>query len=225
MRCGVVVEVREREELAFSVRVREATRDDHERTERASFVAELIGGRLPRDAYAQFMSQLWFLYRALDGGAAQLRGDPVVGPFLDPRLDRSAALAVDLELLVGPDWRDRIRALPATAAHAARIAALAGTWPAGYLAHHYLRYLGDLSGGKVVGKAAQRAYGLTDAGVRFYRFDDIPSGREFKDHYRRLLDGAPWSDDERQRILAEVSLGFRMSGAMFEDLSGTITEA
>jgi heme oxygenase len=218
----VVVQVPEQEALAFSVRVREETRDDHERAERASFVTELVAGRLPREAFALFTSQLWFLYQALDAGAAHLREDPIVGPFLDPRLDRSDALAADLSLLVGPDWRGRVHPMPATAAHAKRILVLAGTWPAGYLAHHYLRYLGDLSGGKVLGKAAQRAYGLTDAGVRFYRFDDIPSGREFKDRYRQLLDAAPWSDEERRRVLTEVGLGFRMSGAMFEELSGTV---
>lgn len=222
MRCGVAVQVPEQGTLAFSVRVREETREDHERTERASFVADLIGGRLPRAAFATFTSQLWFLYQALDAGAARLREDPVVGPFLDPRLDRGEALATDLEALVGPDWRDRVQALPATAAHAERVTMLADTWPAGYLAHHYLRYMGDLSGGKVVGRAAQKAYGLTDAGVRFYRFDGIP-GREFKDRYRGLLDTAPWSEEERERILTEVALGFRMSGAMFEDLSGTVT--
>jgi heme oxygenase len=185
-------------------------------------VTDLIGGRLPREDFARFTSQLWYLYQALDAGAARLREDPIVGPFLDPRLDRSDALTADLELLVGADWRDRIQPLPATTAHVERIALLAGTWPAGYLAHHYLRYLGDLSGGQVMGRAAQRAYGLTDAGVRFYRFDGIPSGREFKDHYRRLLDAAPWSQDERLRIIGEVGRGFRMSEALFEDLSDTV---
>ncbi|MBX3028526.1 MAG: biliverdin-producing heme oxygenase [Chloroflexi bacterium] len=227
MRCRVAVEIQVQGQgtLPFSVRVREETRADHERAERATFVSDLVGGRLSRDGFATFTSQLWFLYQALDAGAARLRQDPVVGPFLDPRLDRGAALATDLETLVGSGWQDRIRPLPSTMAHATRIATLADEWPAGYLAHHYLRYLGDLSGGKVLGKAAQRTYGLTDAGVRFYRFEAIPSGREFKDHYRRLLDQAPWSEDERQRILAEVALGFRMSGAMFEELAGAVDAA
>jgi heme oxygenase len=222
---AVEVQIQEQGTLPFSVRVREETRDDHERAERSTFVADLVGGRLPRQAFADFTSQLWVLYQALDAGAARLRNDPIVGPFLDPRLERGAALAADLEELLGPDWRDRIRPLPATTAHATRITTLADEWPAGYLAHHYLRYLGDLSGGKVMGKAAQRTYGLTDAGVRFYRFEAIPSGREFKDHYRRLLDSAAWSEEERQRILAEVALGFRMSGAMFEELADAVDAA
>ena len=175
----------------FSVRIREATRDDHERTERSTFISAFLDGRVSRAGFAAMTGQLWFIYDALDSGAALLRDDPVVGPFLDPRLARGAALDADLTELVGTDWREQVTASPATVAHAERIRHLAQTWPGGYLAHHYIRYLGDLSGGKVVGKTAQRVYGVSDAGVRFYRFDTIPSGREFKDAYRQLLDDAP----------------------------------
>ena len=50
----------------------------------------------------------------------------------------------------------------------------------------------------------------------------IAAARELH-RYRGLLDAAPWSEEERERILTEVGLGFRMSGAMFEELSGTVT--
>ena len=204
----------------FSTRIREATRDDHERTERSGFISAFLDGRVSRSGFAAMTGQLWFIYEALESGAVLLRDDPIVGPFLDPRLARGASLDADLVELAGPDWRERVTAGPATAAHAERIRHLARTWPGGYLAHHYIRYLGDLSGGKVVGRTAQRVYGLSEAGVRFYRFDDIPSAREFKDAYRKLLDDAPWAEDERRRILDEASLGFRMTGAMFHDLDG-----
>ena len=204
----------------FSVRLREATRDDHERAEQSTFVSAFLDGRVSHSGFAAMTAQLSFIYDALDSGAWLLRDDPIVGPFLDPRLARGAALDADLTELVGIDWRERVTAGPATAAHADRIRHLARTWPGGYLAHHYIRYLGDLSGGKIIGKTAQRVYGVSDAGVRFYRFDTIPSGREFKEAYRQLLDDAPWPEDERRRILDEASLGFRMTGAMFDDLDG-----
>lgn len=207
----------------FSARIREATRADHERTERSPFIGAFLDGRVSREGFAAMTGQLWFIYEALEAGAAALRDDPIASPFLDPRLSRCAALDVDLTELVGPDWRAMLTPSSATRAHADRIATLAQTWPGGYLAHHYTRYMGDLSGGKVVGKTAQRVYGLTDAGVRFYRFDDIPSGRAFKDAYRQLLDNAPWLEAERLRILDEACLSFRMTGAMFDglDLGGS----
>ncbi|MCY7416900.1 MAG: biliverdin-producing heme oxygenase [Chloroflexi bacterium] len=202
----------------FSARIREATRADHERTELSPFITAFLDGRVSREGYAAMTGQLWFIYEALEAGAAALSDDPVASPFLDRRLFRRAALDADLTELAGADWRTRLTATSATRAHADRIVTLAQTWPGGYLAHHYTRYMGDLSGGKVVGKTAQRVYGLTDVGVRFYRFDDIPSGRAFKDGYRQLLNDAPWTEDERLRILDEACESFRMTGAMFDAL-------
>lgn len=205
----------------FSARIREATREDHEQAERSPFIDAFLGGRVSRAGFAAMTGQLWFIYEALEAGAETLRDDPVARPFLDPRLSRRAALDADLGELMGADWRTHLTANPATRAQADHITELAQAWPGGYLAHHYTRYMGDLSGGKVLGKTAQRVYGLTDAGVRFYRFDQIPSARDFKVAYRMHLDEAPWPEAERQQILLEASLSFRMTGAMLDALEGS----
>lgn len=206
----------------FSARLRDETRDDHERAESSPFISAYLAGRVPVDGYAALQGQLWFIYDALESSAGVLRTDPVVGPFLDPRLDRLVSLDADLRLLVGEDWRDRVRPGDATRAHADRIRELALTWPGGFVAHHYIRYLGDLSGGRALGSKARKLYALDDDGVRFYRFDDIESPREFKDWYRRLLDAAPWSADEQARIVEEARHGFRLTQAMFEELDQAI---
>ncbi|MET0773754.1 MAG: biliverdin-producing heme oxygenase [Candidatus Limnocylindrales bacterium] len=208
--------------MPFSARLRDETREDHERAESSPFVTAYLAGRVPIDGYAALQGQLWSIYDALESSAVRLRDDPVVGPFLDPRLDRLPALDADLRRLVGDDWRDRVKPSDATEAHAARIRELARTWPAGFIAHHYIRYLGDLSGGRALGSKARKLYQLEDDGVRFYRFDAIESPREFKDGYRRLLDDAPWSPAEQARIVAEARTGFRMTGAMFEELDRTV---
>jgi heme oxygenase len=145
-----------------------------------------------------------------------------VGPFLDPRLDRVPSLEADLCRLGGDDWRRRAHAGDAARAHAARIREVARSWPAGFIAHHYIRYLGDLSGGRALGAKARKLYQLDDDGIRFYRFDAIESPKEFKDGYRRLLDGAPWSSDEQARIVDEARTGFRMTQAMFEELDRSV---
>jgi len=115
-----------------------------------------------------------------------------------------------------------VRAGEAAEAHAGRIREVAHSWPGGFIAHHYIRYLGDLSGGRALGSKARKLYQLDDDGVRFYRFDDIDSPREFKDGYRRLLDAAPWSTDEQARVVDEARAGFRLTEAMFEELDRTV---
>jgi heme oxygenase len=208
--------------IGFSTRLRDETREEHERAESSPFITAYLAGQVPVDGYAALQGQLWFIYDALETSAEPLRGDPVIGPFLDPRLDRLPSLDGDLRRLVGSDWRERVRPGAATRAHADRIRELARTWPGGFIAHHYIRYLGDLSGGRALGAKARKLYQLDDDGVRFYRFDSIDSPREFKDGYRRLLDSAPWSSEERSRIVDEARTGFRMTGAMFEELDRTV---
>jgi heme oxygenase len=206
----------------FSTRLRDETREDHERAESSPFIVAYLEGRIPVEGYAALQGQLWYVYEALESSARELRGDPIVGPFLDPRLDRLPSLDADLRALLGEGWRDRVHPGEATRAHAARIVELARTWPGGYVAHHYIRYLGDLSGGRALGSKARKLYQLDEDGVRFYRFQGIESPREFKDGYRRLLDGAPWSPDERSRIVEEARTGFRMTEAMFQELDRTV---
>jgi heme oxygenase len=208
--------------VSFAVRLREGTREDHERAEHSAFIVAYLDGRVPIEGYAALQGQLLFVYEALETSARELRDDPVVGPFLDPRLDRVPSLMADLRRLVGDDWRDRVHPGDATRAHAARIRDVARSWPAGLIAHHYIRYLGDLSGGRALGAKARKLYQLDDDGVRFYRFEAIESPKEFKDGYRRLLDAAPWSSDEQARIVDEARVGFRMTQAMFEELDRSV---
>jgi heme oxygenase (biliverdin-producing, ferredoxin) len=206
----------------FSVRIRDATQEEHQRTERSGFISAYLEGRVPRTGFAAWTSQLWFVYEALEDGAEALRDDPVVGPFLDPRLSRRSALMTDLAELLGVDWRDRLVASSVTQAYADRVRELSRTWPGGYIAHHYTRYMGDLSCGGVVSSTAERLYGLTGAGTSFYRFDSIASTRSFRDSYRLLVDTAAWPEPERVRIMAEAGRSFRMTGAMLDDLERTV---
>ncbi|MFF4172596.1 heme oxygenase (biliverdin-producing) [Streptomyces sp. NPDC001744] len=204
----------------FSTLIRTASQDQHTEAETSSFMGDLLGGRLGVDAYARYTEQLWFVYRALEEGAEALRGDPVAGPFVRPELFRTAALERDLAHLRGPDWRAGLAPLPATAAYAERVAECARDWPAGYVAHHYTRYLGDLSGGQVIRDRAERAWGFARGGdgVRFYVFEEIPNPAAFKRAYRELLDGVDADDLEKQRIVDECRRAFGFNSAVLRRL-------
>lgn len=142
---------------AFSALIRTASHAQHTEAESSAFMSEMLGGRLGVEAYTRYTEQLWFIYAALEGAAADLAGDPVAGPFVRGELFRLPALERDLAHLHGDaDWRRTVRPLPATAAYADRIAEVARTWPGGYVAHHYTRYLGDLSGGQVIRGTAEK---------------------------------------------------------------------
>lgn len=205
----------------FSTLIRSASQEQHTEAENSSFMSDMLGGRLDVRAYRRYTEQLWFVYEALEAHWQTLAADPVVGPFVRPELARSAALAADLAHLGGPDWRADLRPLPATAQYAARVEELATQWPAGYLAHHYTRYLGDLSGGQVIRGVAEKTWGFERKGdgVRFYVFEQIDNPAAFKREYRTLLDEVPIDDVEKQRVVDETKRAFALNTAVFDELA------
>ncbi|MGW5613123.1 biliverdin-producing heme oxygenase [Streptomyces sp. NPDC003877] len=202
---------------SFSTLIRTASREQHEEVRGSTFLSDLLGHKLGVDAFARYTEQLWFVYGALESAAERLAGDPVAGPFVRPELFRRAALEQDLEYLRGPGWRARADALPATLEYAGRITECARDWPAGYVAHHYTRYLGDLSGGQIIRDTAEKTWGFPKKGdgVRFYVFEEIPNPAAFKRTYWELLDAVPGDELERQRIVAECKRAYGLNNAMF----------
>ncbi|CAL9566416.1 heme oxygenase (biliverdin-producing) [Streptomyces sp. enrichment culture] len=205
---------------SFSTVIRTASHEQHVEAETSTFMSDLLGGRLGVDAYARYTEQLWFVYEALESGTQALAPDPVAGPFVRPELFRLAALERDLTHLRGPGWRSTLTALPATEAYASRVAECARTWPAGYIAHHYTRYLGDLSGGQIIRGKAEKTWGFARKGdgVRFYVFEEIPNPAAFKRGYRELLDAVPVDDLEKQRIVTECKRAFALNTDLFRAL-------
>ncbi|MBF6469227.1 biliverdin-producing heme oxygenase [Nocardia beijingensis] len=209
------------EAVPFSTQIRSATAQQHAEAENSRFMSEMLGGSLGVDSYHRYTGQLWFIYRALEQRWGTLSGDPVAGPFIRSELARTAELERDLAHLLGPDWRAGLEPLPATAAYAERIDECARDWPAGYIAHHYTRYLGDLSGGQVIRGTAEKLWNLPHRGdgVRFYVFDGVGNPAAFKREYRGLLDRLPLDDLERRRVLDEGKRAFAMNTAVFEELA------
>ncbi|WP_174187600.1 heme oxygenase (biliverdin-producing) [Nocardia barduliensis] len=209
------------EAVPFSTQIRTATAHQHAEAENSRFMSDMLGGSLGVDSYHRYTGQLWFIYRALERRWGALADDPVAGPFIRPELARTAELERDLAHLIGSDWRSGLEPLPATAAYAERIDECARDWPAGYIAHHYTRYLGDLSGGQVIRGTAEKLWNLPHRGdgVRFYVFDGVGNPAAFKREYRSLLDRLPLDDLERRRVLDEGRRAFAMNTAVFEELA------
>jgi heme oxygenase len=199
----------------LSVRLRNATRPDHDAAQGSGFLDALAVGTLPRQAYADLAAQHWFIYETLEQAAGTMAADPVAGAFVFPELTRLPALSDDLAVLLGP--APALSALPATQQYRARLRAVAFDKPWGFIAHHYTRYLGDLSGGQYLGPAIAKAYGLNGAGHRFFVFDGV-SPPAFRTRYRELLDGLAFSPADEQNFLAEVSEAYRLNIAVLQEL-------
>jgi heme oxygenase len=206
------------ETRAFSARLRLATRGEHRSAESGAFMRRLFAGELPEASFAALTTQLYFVYAELERVAAQMRDDPDAAPFLDGGLARVPALEADLAHFHGDRWRQEIAPGPTARAYADRVAATAG-WPGGLVAHHYTRYLGDLSGGQDMARAAAEAYGLTGPGLRFYAFPEITDPVAFKRGYRGRLDALAAGDEaERDRIIAEARVAYGLNIALLDEV-------
>ena len=207
------------EPISFSDALRERSAGAHSGSESAGFMSDLLKGEGTRDDYVALVAQHWFIYEALESAAERMKADPIAAQFISDRLTRLPALEADLEFLVGPDWRERITPLPTTQRYVERINQVGATWPGGFVAHHYTRYLGDLSGGQFIGRLMARRFGFDTNGIGFYLFADIADPTAFKETYRDQLDATPWDADEQERIIDEVLLAYRFNTELFEDLA------
>lgn len=202
----------------FSERLKAATWSDHATAEHHGFTKALLEGELSRDGYTAMVAQHYFAYVALERVGRELIDDPAAGRFHYPELERVPALEADLEHLLGADWRDRVSPSPATRTYVARIEQMADH-PAGFVAHHYTRYMGDVSGGQFIRRIAAKAYGLADdAGVAFYVFDSLGSLPKFRSGYRERLDSLDLDEATASFLVQETRLAYQLNTEVIADL-------
>jgi heme oxygenase (biliverdin-producing, ferredoxin) len=202
----------------FSETLRTATREAHQAAHDSPYMTDLLGGSLPLAGFTELVGQHYFIYSALEETAETMRHDPVAGVFVHDGLARVPALERDLTFLIGQDWRAAIRPYPATTRYCDRIREASAT-SAGFVAHQYTRYLGDLAGGQVTRAKMRQFHGLTDDGVHFYDFTSLGSPVRFREQYRTLLNSAPWSADDHKRLILEALHAFDLNIAVFTELA------
>eukprot|EP00064_Thunnus_orientalis_P015327 superscaffoldBa00002821_g15378 len=78
------------------------------------------------------------------------------------------------------------------------------------VAHSYTRYMGDLSGGQILKKVAQRALKLpsTGEGLNFYQFEGIHSHKSFKQLYRSRMNELEMDTETKEKIVEESNKAF-----------------
>lgn len=80
------------------------------------------------------------------------------------------------------------------------------------IAHAYTRYLGDLSGGQVLGRIAQKSMGLKGSeGLSFFAFPGVTSPNLFKQLYRSRMNSVELTEEERNGVLEEAVRAFELN--------------
>lgn len=210
--------------VALSEELKSHTAAAHSAAEDSSFVSELMGGVLEAAALVSLLDQSLVIYRALENALAAHVEHPQLGAFLDPKLSRVAALEADMAFHHGADWEaqladGRIEIVPATRTYADVLENVGAESIEFLLAHHYVRYMGDLSGGQIIQRLVQRHYGIADEGLNFYTFPEIDKPKPYKDGYRNLMDSTDFTREQKDTILAHAADSFELNRAVFVDLA------
>ena len=207
--------------MAFSKELKIGTKKSHSAAENTSFVASFLRGVVSKESYKKLVSDLYFVYSAMEEEVEKLKDHPIIGQLQLSDLNRVNALEQDLRFFYGPIWRSLITPSEACNQYVNRIREVAKNEPELLVGHHYTRYLGDLSGGQILKGIAEKALALGDGqGLKFYDFEIIEDPKAYKAGYRGILDGLPITEHQANAIIVEANYAFRLNMYMFDTLEG-----
>nr|ASV47617.1 heme oxygenase [Chroomonas mesostigmatica CCMP1168] len=203
----------------LTIQLREGTSKSHSMAENVSFVKSFLGGVIDKSSYSHMLANLYFVYLSLEEAMEKNKENDFIKPIYFPELNRTESLKKDLAFYYGEDWTTNLYPSEATRLYIDRIAEVSEKRPDLLVAHAYTRYLGDLSGGQILKKIAQRAMNLQSRnGLAFYEFDDIQDEQQFKQDYKAALDALPVDSKAARQIVAEANVAFSLNMKLFQEL-------
>lgn len=196
------------------------TKDSHTRAENTELMLSFQRGKVSLPQYKLLLCSLYKIYEALEEELDRNSNHPGVAPIYFPaELARLKTLEKDLEFFYGQGWREKVVVPKATKRYCHRIRQLGKENPEYLIAHAYTRYLGDLSGGQVLGRIAQKSMGLQSSeGLSFFAFPGVTSPNLFKQLYRSRMNSVEFTEEEKQSVLEEAVAAFELNIQVFDDL-------
>ncbi|XP_074024621.1 heme oxygenase 1 [Numenius arquata] len=207
--------------------MKEATKEVHEQAENTPFMKNFQKGQVSLQEFKLVTASLYFIYSALEEEIERNKNNPVYAPVYFPaELHRKAALEEDLEYFYGSNWREEIPCPEATKKYVERLHYVGKNHPELLVAHAYTRYLGDLSGGQVLKKIAQKALQLpsTGEGLAFFTFDGVSNATKFKQLYRSRMNALEMDHATKKRVLEEAKKAFLLNIQVFEALQELVSK-
>lgn len=209
--------------------LREGTKHSHTLAENTAFMKCFIKGIVEKEPLRKLLANFYFLYSALEDELQRYPDHSVVSLIYFPELNRKEKLEQDLAFYYGENWRDCISPSEEGKKYVDRIREVAATQPELLIAHAYVRYMGDLSGGQALKNIIRSALNLPpDQGTGLHEFDAIPTveaKREFKVKYRDTLNSLPINDTLVQKIVDEANYAFELNRDVVHELEPEVKAA
>ncbi|XP_059902983.1 heme oxygenase 1a [Gadus macrocephalus] len=209
----------------LSEQIKEATKDSHVRAENTGLMLSYQKGQVTLAQYKLLLCSLHHIYVALEEELDKNSSHPGVAPIYFPtELARRELIEEDLEHFYGQDWREKMVVPKAAERYAHRLRQIGGENPELLVAHAYTRYLGDLSGGQVLGRITQKSLGLKNGdGVAFFTFPGVSSPNRFKQLYRSRMNSVELTEEQRKGVLEEAVRAFELNIQVFDALQDLVS--
>ncbi|XP_061535921.1 heme oxygenase-like [Phycodurus eques] len=210
----------QRAEKDLSEQMKKVTMESHMRAENTELMLSFQKGQVTTLQYKLLLSSLREIYQTLEEELDRNSAHPAVEPIYFPsELARLESIEKDLEYFYGPDWKEKIVVPAATRRYCDRLREIGKENPEFLVAHAYTRYLGDLSGGQVLGRVAQKSMGLKNGeGLSFFAFPGVSSPNLFKQLYRSRMNVLELSEEQRKGVLEEAVRAFELNIQVFDDM-------
>ncbi|XP_051940419.1 heme oxygenase-like [Hippocampus zosterae] len=217
----------QRAEKDLSEQIKNVTMESHMRAENTELMLSFQKGQVTKPQYKLLLSSLREIYQTLEDELDRNSNHPAVEPIYFPsELARLESIEKDLDYFYGPDWKERIVVPAATRRYCDRLREIGEKNPEFLVAHAYTRYLGDLSGGQVLGRIAQKSMGLRSGeGLSFFAFPGVSSPNLFKQLYRSRMNVLELSEEQRNGVLEEAVKAFELNIQVFEDVQKMLSVA
>lgn len=206
---------------ALSSLLRAGTAQIHKEAERRPFMRIFFAGRLPKDAYVEWLARLWHLYRTLETALDAISPERPEAGLVPRALYRTDRIEADLDHLTNGEWHDVDHLTPATRDYIRRIES-AAVLPVGLIAHAWLRYMGNVGGRDTLRRLTAAAIGVDGEEAEGLSFTDYSALGEigaFFAEFHAKLDALPLTTGEKHQAVAEAEAGFRLNIALTDELA------
>ena len=210
--------------MTLSSQLKEGTKESHSAAENTKFVASFLRGVVDYEEYRKLLTNFYYVYDTMEQRIRETE-DPMVKAIRSESLERKEGIERDLEYYYGPEWKDKQTPSEACNKYCHRLNEVAEENPYLLVAHHYTRYIGDLSGGKILKEITKRVLNPpVGKGLDFYEFPSIPDAKEFKNNYRASLDTLGCDEHQVNALITEANYAFRLNMYMFDEIQGKASQ-
>lgn len=207
--------------MEFMMSIREKTSLLHSASEHSGYIKRIVDGNASVEGYAEYLFNLYSMYRAIEDTLENNINNPVVKDFVTKELYRSELILKDLEFLLG-DKLPGMELLASTKACISRILEISEGKPELIIAYAYTRFLADLFGGRTFPALLSKNYNIGLEGLNYYKYDNLEDIKGYVMSYHNKLASLDFSDEMRTEFVNEVSNAYIYNLAISNELEAKL---